>query len=184
MTFHAPLFCCIAIRMQSVEEPLVLYPPRFRMAAVALGMMALAVLLLWDVPDIYDGLIRGDKFKWLLDLPPLARACLMGGLGVFILLAAVYLMIWVLFAKPAKISKEGIEAYPRIFWRSYIRWDEAAVIEVRKDHVIIRSNAGSHSSPVVRIPLRLGRTLNEILSSIARYRPDLTRPHSTEHESK
>ena len=170
--------------MQSVEEPLVLYPPRFRMAAVALGMLALAVLLLWDVPDIYDGHIRGDKFKWLLDLPPLARAALMCGLGVFILLAAIYLMIWVLFAKPAKISREGVEAYPRIFWRSYIRWDEAAVIEVRKDHVIIRSNVGSHSSPVVRIPLRLGRSLNEILSSIALYRPDLTRPHSTEHESK
>jgi hypothetical protein len=143
------------------------------MAAVALGMMALSALLLSDVPNIYDGLIRGDKFRWLLALHPFARASLMGGLGAFILIVAVYLLLWVLYAKPVKISQEGVEAYPWIFRRSHTGWDDVDQLSVDNTYVVLKLKPRSGSASTVRIPVRLARSAQEILDHIARHRPDL-----------
>jgi hypothetical protein len=143
------------------------------MAAVALGMMALSALLLSDVPNIYDGLIRGDKFRWLLALSPLARASLMGGLGTSILIFAVYLLLWALYAKPVKISHEGVEAYPWIFRRSHTRWDDVDQLSVDSTYVVLKLKPRLGSASTVRIPVRLARSAQEILDHIARHRPDL-----------
>ncbi|UVF18447.1 hypothetical protein HPT29_018405 [Microvirga terrae] len=165
--------------MSSVEEPMILQAPRYRMAAVGSGMMALAILLLSDMPNIYDGLIRGDKFRWLLALPPMVRVSIMGGIAAINLIGSIYLLLWVLYAKPIKLSSAGVDAYPRIFWRSSISWGDADAIEVGKQYVNVRSKRGSSSSPVIRIPVRLARSSRDILEFIAQYRPDLTRPYLT-----
>ena len=149
-----------------------------------MGMMALSVLLLSDVPDIYDGLIRGDKFRWLLALHPLARASIMGGLGAFIMIAAIYLLLWVLYAKPVKISQDGVEAYPRIFWRGHTRWDEVDQISLDSTYVVLKLKPSSRGSLALRIPVRLARSSKEILDHIDQYRPDLTRPHLTSRLSE
>jgi D-alanine-D-alanine ligase-like ATP-grasp enzyme len=103
----------------------------------------------------------------------------MGGFGAFILIVAAYLLLWVLYAKPVKISQEGVEAYPRIFWRSHTRWDEVDHISVDDTYVVLKLKPGSLGSSAVRIPVRLARSAQEILDHIDQYRPDLTRPHFT-----
>jgi hypothetical protein len=108
----------------------------------------------------------------------------MGGLGALILIVAVYLLLWVLYAKPVKISQEGVEAYPWIFGRSHTRWDDVDQLSVDSTYVVLRSKPSSGRALMVRIPVRLARSAQEILEHIDRYRPDLTRPHLTSRVSK